>query len=164
MKRTLYGQKGKHGSCRMLCSHCKFKTLDVSEALAITSLTNHGLAHQNTAPTATASAPEPVLRGPKSDRPKVTVGVSTEEWNVFIRRWEVFHAGSRIDDSSAPSQLFQCAGPELGDSILKAKPDAASDSLPQLLENMRSLAFIPVATGVLCAKLLQLRQERDEAF
>ena len=144
--------------------HCEFKTLDVSEDLAIALLTNHGLAHQNTAPTATASAPEPVLRGPKLDRPKVNVGVSTEEWNVFVRRWEVFRAGSRIDDSSAPSQLFQCAGPELGDSILKAKPDAASDSLPQLLENMRSLAVIPVATGVLRTELLQLRQERDETF
>ena len=144
--------------------HCEFKTLDVSEDLAIALLTNHGLAHQNTAPTATASALEPVLRGPKLDRPKVNVGVSTEEWNVFVRRWEVFRAGSRIDDSSAPSQLFQCAGPELGDSILKAKPDAASDSLPQLLENMRSLAVIPVATGVLRTELLQLRQERDETF
>ena len=41
--------------------HCEFKTLDVSEDLAIALLTNHGLAHQNTAPTATASAPEPVL-------------------------------------------------------------------------------------------------------
>ena len=41
--------------------HCELKTLDVSEALAIALLTNHGLAHQNTAPTATASAPEPVL-------------------------------------------------------------------------------------------------------
>ena len=59
--------------------HCEFKTLDASEALAIALLTNHGLAHQNTAPTATASAPEPVLRGPKLDRPKVNVGVSSEE-------------------------------------------------------------------------------------
>ena len=130
--------------------HCEFKTLDVSEDLAIALLTNHGLAHQNTSPTATASAPEPVPQGPKLDRPKVNVGVSTEEWNIFVRRWEVFRAGSRIDESSAPAQLFQCAGPELGDSNLKAKPDEALDSLPQLLENMRSLAVIP-SLPVFCA-------------
>ena len=82
----------------------------------------------------------------------------------MVRKLKVQTAGSRIDESSAPAQLFQCAGPELGDRILKAKPDAASDSLPQLLENMRSLAVIPVATGVLRTELLQLRQERDETF
>ena len=37
-------------------------------------------------------------------------------------------------------------------------------SLPQLLENMRLLAVISVATGVLRTELLQLRQERDETF
>ena len=108
--------------------------------------------------------PEPVPRGPKLERPKVNVGVSTEEWNVFTCRWEVFRTGSGIDDASAPSQLFQCAGTKLGDSLLKANPHAASDTLPQLLAAMRSLAVIPVATGVLRTELLQLRQERDEPF
>ena len=81
-----------------------------------------------------------------------------------MRRWEVFKSGSGIDDASAPSQLFQCAGTELGDSLLKANPNAASGTLTQLLAAMRSLAVIPVATCVLRTELLQLRQERDEPF
>ncbi|KAK3755963.1 hypothetical protein QZH41_005447 [Actinostola sp. cb2023] len=144
--------------------HCDFKTDDVSEAIAIALLANHGLAHQSTPPAIAGPVPAPVPRGPKLDRPKVNVGVSTEGWNVFVRRWEVFRTGSGIDNASAPAQLFQCAGLELGDSILKANPDAASDNLPQLLAAMRSLAVIPVATGILRTELLQLRQERDEAF
>ena len=96
-----------------------------------------------------------------SGRPKVDIGVSTEGWNVFARRWEVFHTGSGIDDASAPSQLFQCAGTELSDSLLKA---ATSDHLPQLLAAMRSLPVIPVATGALRIELLQLHQERNEPF
>ena len=92
---------------------CTFETEDVSEALAIALLANHGLAHQ----TATAAIVEPTqapsLRGPKLERPKVDVGVSIEELNVFVRRWEVFRTGSGIDNASAPSQLFQCAGPDL---------------------------------------------------
>ena len=98
------------------------------------------------------------------ERPKVNIGVSTEEWNVFTRQWEVFRTGSGIDEASAPSQLFQCAENELGDSLLKANPDAASSTLPDLLDAMRSLAVIPVATGVLRIKLLKLCQERDEPF
>ncbi|XP_068753710.1 uncharacterized protein [Montipora capricornis] len=143
---------------------CDFKTADVSEALAIALLANHGLAHQCTLPNTTGPSLPPVPRGPKLERPKVNTGVSTEEWNVFTRRWEVFRTGSGIDDQSAPSQLFQCAENELGDSLLKANPHAASNTLPDLLAAMRSLAVIPVATGVLRTELLQLRQERDEPF
>ncbi|KAK2547281.1 hypothetical protein P5673_032838 [Acropora cervicornis] len=143
---------------------CDFKTDDVSEALAIALLANHGLAHQYTSPHTTGPLLPPVPRGPKLERPKVNIGVSTEEWNLFTRRWEVFRTGSGIDDESAPSQLFQCAENELGDSHLKANPHAASTTLPDLLDAMRSLAVIPVATGVLRTELLQLRQERDEPF
>ena len=142
---------------------CEFTSGDVSEALAIAVLANHGLAHQAIAPP-TASVTAPVPRGPKLERPKVDVGVTTEEWNLFVRRWDVFRAGSGINDTSAPSQLFQCAGTELGDSLLKVNANPVTDSVAQLLASMRSLAVIPVATGVLRHDLLQLRQERDETF
>ena len=141
---------------------CEFKTQDVSEALAIAMLQNHGLAHQNT--TVAGPTQTPSVRAPSLDRPKIDVGVSTEEWNVFVRRWKVFRTGSNINETTAPAQLFQCAGPQLGDNILKTKPEATSGTLEQLLETMRSLAVIPVATGVLRTELLQLRQERDEPF
>lgn len=72
--------------------------------------------------------------------------------------------GCNIDEASSPLQLFQCAGAELGDSLLMTKPNIASESLSQLLTAMRSLAVIPVATCVLRIDLLQLRQERDEAI
>ena len=141
---------------------CTFATEDVSEALAIALITNHNVAHRVPAPTA---PPAPTATsGPKLERPKVNIGVTLEEWNVFTRRWEVFKSGSGISNASAPSQLFQCAGPELGDSLLKANPNAASENLTGLLAAMRSLAIIPVATCVLRTELLQLRQERDEPF
>ena len=94
----------------------------------------------------------------------MNIGVSTEEWNVFTRRWEMFFSGSAIDEASAPAQLFQCAGDELSNSLLKANPQAASNTLSQLLADMRSIAVIPVATGVSRTELFQLRPERDEPF
>ena len=48
--------------------------------------------------------------------------------------------------------------------MLKANTNAASNTLAELVAAMRSLAVIPVATCVLWTELLQLRQERDEAF
>ena len=139
---------------------CNFKTNDVSEALAIALLANHGLAHQHTHQNVSA----PTFRGPKLERPKVNIGVSTEEWNVFTRRWEMFCSGSAIDETSAPAQLCQCAGDELSDSLLKANPQAASNTLSQLFADMRSFAVIPVATGVSRTELFQLRQAHDEPF
>ena len=94
----------------------------------------------------------------------MNIGVSTEEWNVFTRRFEMFLNGSSIDDASAPAHLFQCAGKELSDSLLKSKPQSASSTLPQLLADMRSLAVIPVATGVSRTELFQLRQDSGEPF
>lgn len=69
-----------------------------------------------------------------------------------------------MDGPSTPSQLFQCVGPTLGDSLLKANPHVTSQPLEDLLLAMRSPAVIPVATYVLCTKLLQMHQEWDEAF
>eukprot|EP00794_Sanderia_malayensis_P015539 gene15539-17124_t len=105
---------------------CTFTTEDVTEALAIALLNNHGLAHQNMS--------------------------------------DAFRSGSDIDGPSAPPQLFQCAGPALGDSLLKANPQVTSQSLEHLLSAMRSLAVIPVATCILRTDLLQMHQERDESF
>jgi hypothetical protein len=138
--------------------NCDFKTDDVSEALAIALLTNHGLAHQNT------SVSAPTARGPRLERPTVNLGVSIEEWNVFEKRWEIFRNGSGIDEHSAPSQLFQCAGEDLSNSLLRANPQVASSSQGDLIAAMKSLAVIPVATGVSRTELFQLCQERDEPF
>ena len=140
---------------------CDFTTGDVSEALAIAMITNHDLAHKGT-PQPPHSAPT-TPRGPKLERPKVDVGITEEEWNIFVRRWEVFRAGSGIEETSAPSQLFQCAETDLGDSLLKANPNAATEPLQNLLVAMRSLAVIPVATCVLRTELLQIHQERGES-
>ncbi|XP_070398540.1 uncharacterized protein [Nothobranchius furzeri] len=142
---------------------CTFATDDVSEALAVALLANHGLAHQSwTEPAAPVRAPG--LPGPALDRPRVDIGMSIEEWNVFTCRWNLFRAGSGIGDAQAPFQLFQCARPELGDSLLKANPDAATGPVETLLAGMRSLTVIPVATCVLRTELLQLRQDHDEPF
>ena len=84
-----------------------------------------------------------------------------------IRRWEVFRTGSGIDESSAQSQVFQCASIGLGDSLLllQSNPTAVPETMPaELLIPMRSLAVVPVAICDLRTELLQLVQSRDESF
>lgn len=65
---------------------CEFRSNDVSEPLAIAILANHGLAHQPQRGTTTVAP----ANQPKLERPRVDLDITTEEWNVFVRRWEVF--------------------------------------------------------------------------
>ena len=140
---------------------CGFTTGDVSENVAIALLSNHNLAHQpRPHPVSGTVAP----RVPQLDRPKVDVGVSVEEWTIFERRWNIFRTGSSIDDASAAAHLLQCAEATLSDSLLRAHPAIASRPVDDVMKAMRDLAVVPVATCVLRAELLGLRQERDEAF
>ena len=105
-----------------------------------------------------------VIKDPKLDRPKVNIGVTLEEWNIFKRRWDVFVSGSGLDPDASSSQLFQCAGDELGDSLLKTDPSIVSKPTSVVMGAMKSPAVIVVATGVMRAELVRMQQERDESF
>ena len=147
---------------------CPFQTEDLDGNIASAVLQSHTFCHAFT-PLAhradAAVAPEaPRHHGPKFDRPRIDIGVSLEEWNLFTRRWDVFKQGSAIDDLSASAQLFQCAFQTLGDQMLKADADSASKPIGDVLKAMQRLAVIPVATGVLRSELMIMWQDRDEQF
>ena len=96
---------------------CPYETPESSEAVTCALLAAHSTIHMAGPPRAAV-----VMKGPKLDRPKVNIGVTLEEWNIFKRRWDVFVSGSGLDPDASSSQLFQCAGDELGDSLLKTDP------------------------------------------
>ena len=63
-----------------------------SEAVTCALLAAHSTIHMAGPPRAAV-----VIKGPKLDRPKVNIGVTLEEWNIFKRRWDVFVSGSGLD-------------------------------------------------------------------
>ena len=89
---------------------------------------------------------------------------SMEEWNLFTRRWTIFKEGSHIDNEDASRHLFQFADGPLGDALLKMDPDIVNKSIDEVLQAMKKLAVIPIATGILRSELLDMKQLRDEAF
>lgn len=146
---------------------CGYAIGPISEALAVALLNAHTTVHTHppsTTSTAPSSGPIPIDRGPKPERPKVDIGVSAEEWNLFERRWSLFKKCAGIDASMECPQLFQCATEALGDAILKVDPTITDKPVADLLATMKSLAVIPVATGVLRAELLAMHQKRDEPY
>ena len=135
---------------------CPYVTIDGSEVVACALLAAHTPAHN--------VAPAPMTSGPKLERPKIDIGVTLEQWNMFERRWDVFVNGSGINPTNSSPQLFQCASEELGNNLLKIDANVTSKPTKLLLSEMKSLAVIAVARGVLRAELFQMRQERDESF
>ena len=137
---------------------CEYSTRSVPEAVAVVLLSTHAISH-----TASSNASN-VRSGPKLDRPKVELGISMEQWNLFVRKWNVFKTGSNIADGLDSIQLFQCAEESLGDAMLMVDSDITAKSTNDVLELMKSLTVIPVAIGVLRAELLGMKQKRDEPF
>ena len=76
----------------------------------------------------------------------------------------MFVDGSGFDPAASSSQLFQCASEELGNSLLKADPSITSKPTADLMKAMKTLAVVAVATGVIRAELVQMKQDRGETF
>ena len=127
---------------------CTFATPEESsENVACALLTTHtyGVHMQQQHTPAPGGNP---VRGPKLERPKVDLGVSKEEWNMFTRRWDTFVTGCGLDATNCTAQLFQCSSEALGDSLLKSNHRIISKPTTDLLTTMLRLAVIAVATGV----------------
>jgi hypothetical protein len=113
---------------------CEYSTASGSENVAIALLNAHATVH--TAPPHGAAPRQD--RSPRLEWPKVDIGISAEEWNIFERRWGLFLKCSGIGVETAPSQLFQCAADPLGDTLLKIDPAIASRGADEVLQAMKA--------------------------
>ena len=59
---------------------CEYSTGSVSEAVAVVLLSTNDISHTSSSNAST------VRSGPKLDRPKVELGISMEQWNLFVRK------------------------------------------------------------------------------
>ena len=143
---------------------CDYSTGDQTEPVAIAYLNAHMYAHQSQPAQQQAAASVVHRGGPKLDRPTIETGVSMEDWIMFTRRWNIFREGSQIPNNNASHHLFQCADGALGDALLKTDPDIINKDVDTVLNSMKKLAVIPIATGIIRSELLEMKQLRDEAF
>ena len=148
---TLYNSE-ENGTITLQCSvvSCAYVTQNSSEKVACTLLAAYPTIHMR--------GTNATLRGPKLERPKVDVGLSLEEWNIVKHRWDGFVQGSALDSVLCSTQLFQCAGQTLGDSLLKSDPTIVSKPTADLLAAMKRLAVIAVAKGVTRAELMSINK------
>ena len=132
---------------------CTYTTGDKTEAVAVALLNAHMYSHKQSK-----------RSGSRLKPPSIDEGATMEVWNNFERKWNMYKEGERITGSDVSYHLFQCAESALGDALLKSDPNISNKGETEILKRMKNLAVIPVATGIVRAELLEMKQLRDEAF
>ena len=134
---------------------CRYTTDDIDAVVAAAQLNIHALTHRNT-PAATKQKP------PKIDRPHLTRGTTEEEWNTFVKRWNLFKQGTDIPNGQVATQLWQCCEADLENDLFKDIDDIRTVDEANLLAAMKRLAVISTATSVRKTELLTMRQDHGQ--
>ena len=110
---------------------CPYVTIDDSEVVACALLAAHTPAH-NVAPAPMTTS------GPKLERPKIDIGVTLEQRNMFERRWDVFVNGSGINLTNSSRSYSNVLVKNLATcNLLKIDANVTSKPTKLLLSKMK---------------------------
>ena len=119
---------------------------------------HHKQVHQHTATTTPTVKQKP----PKVNRPKISLGMSGEEWMTFTHKWDMFKAATDIGSSELNAQLLQCCDEELENSVYASCSTVRTGSEADLLGIIKGLCVIDVAESVRVTELMQMTQGHGE--
>ena len=95
----------------------------------------------------------------KIDPPKIGCGASREEWEAFIRQWEMYKKGTSLTKEQIPTALFYCCTEELRQDIMRdTQTDISSMAEEVLLKEMKTLAVREESILVHRMKLCKMTQ------
>ena len=140
-------------STRIRCqvTGCDYVAEHTSENVAIALLTSHGQNHKKSKQKA------------QIDRPECKQDISIEEWQEFESDWSRFKRSHDVDDDVA-NQLFHCCVIPLRSLLIKENPNIIHEGEEALLNAMKQMAVLHVATSVRRANLLSTKQESGQTF
>ena len=143
-------------STRIECqvTGCDYVAEHASEGVAIALLTSHSQNHKKSGK----------QKAPHIERPELKQDISIEEWQVFEKDWSRFKKYIDIDDGDLADQLFQCCVKPLRRLLIKENPNIIDEGVQALLDAMKRMAVLHVATSVRRANLLSTKQEHGQTF
>ena len=113
-----------------------------------------------------ASASAQGQRLPRIPRPEIKLDVSEEDWISFLAIWKNFKKSTGIIEGSTEEvdHLYQCCDKNLARLLIREEPDILNKKENDLLEAMKRLAVIKIATSVRRTNLLSMKQQHAESF
>ena len=144
---------------------CLFQALvDFEPTAAMQAIINHVATEL---PAQIPRAREPSLRLPALICPTVDIGCSPAQWADLLTRWSRFGSGCNIPAPQLTTQATACFSEELIGTADKAIHDIGSLSVADLLSQVKTVAVLPVATGILPAMAHSAKQgsgERSQTY
>ena len=102
------------------------------------------------------------IRLPPLVRPSIDIGCSPAQWADFLTRWTRFRSGCNIPTLQLTTQAMDCFSEELISTADKAVPNIGALDLDHLLREVKAVAVLPVAVGILRATAHSARQANGE--
>lgn len=96
-------------------------------------------------------------RPPKIDRPVIRKDTSEEDWNTFVKKWNLFKRVTDIHNAQMTTHLWQCCNPDLGVELFKDIQDIATTTDASLLDSIKKLAVVSIAASVRRTEFLFIR-------
>ena len=137
---------------------CVYVSEHASEAVALLQFQSHMSVHQQSSNQATGQKLPPI------ERPVLKQDITEEEWESFKQYWKRFKRVAALSGSQIADQLFMCCESALGRLILKQNPDIIEAGESQLLDAMRQMSVIKVATSIRRTKLMTMKQEQGQSI
>ena len=102
---------------------CDYDTGDGNEVIAAAALLNaHAMTHQQK-PVGHPNADSSKQRPPSMERPCISFDSTAEDWQIFLRKWQLFKRGTSLPDDQITSHLWQYCESSLGDALFQQIDD-----------------------------------------
>ena len=97
-------------------------------------------------------------------RPSIDIGCSPAQWADFLARWTRFRSGCSIPADQLTTQAMECFSNDLISTADKAVYNIGALDLDSLLREVKAVAVLPVAVGILRATAHSAKQACGERF
>ena len=142
---------------------CGYSTGDVADALVATLLQIHASGSHvssSATPASTATAKVDRIR-----RPTISLAGSSQDWSYFLTRWQDYKEATKITGKDVIVQLLECCDDDLRKDLTRsAGGSLTSQSEPDVLSAIKTLAVREENTMVARVALYEMRQDRDESI
>ena len=118
---------------------CKEQVVDTNENVAIVLFNTHMLLH-------TSYGGSDADKDVSMARPKITQGMSMEEWNSFLAMWRRYRIETDLAEEECALQLILGCEDKLVDQVYVTDPSISDKPVIEQLEAIRRLAVIPATT------------------
>ena len=126
-------------------------------------LTMHSTAEHDAAPPA-PPIPSSAARKAKADRPSIDMGVSTERWVYFQKRWNTYKMSTGLAGADIQGQLMDTCSEQLRYVMFQDHNDIEQQPEINILDSIRRLDV--KAENVMVSRVLlnNLQQQADEGI